>query len=204
MPALKLKSNQLFAYTAALRCREAKKCKAYDMYQLLARMITFRQNIGQLLAAVHKHLPDASQPKVYNKLSVLLQHASRGIHANATASPQDLMVFIHGVLDGGLAGEEAAREAAQAEATAAVHTSSECSFLHALEDCTLYTVYHNAAYYVCLPFVQAVSVLLVMHLKTVHHMFCITMLRIICVCTHITKLLHVAPVSCRSGCSTGS
>ena len=96
------------------------------MYQLLARMITFRQNIGQLLAAVRKHLADASQPKVYNKLSVLLQHASRGIHANATASPQDLMVFIHGVLDGGLAGEEAAREAAQAEATAAVHTSSEC------------------------------------------------------------------------------
>ncbi|KAL0044331.1 hypothetical protein WJX82_000142 [Trebouxia sp. C0006] len=109
----------------AAKYREAKKCKAYDMYQLLARMITFRQNIGQLLAAVRKHLPDASQPKVYNKLSVLLQHASRGIHANATASPQDLMVFIHGVLDGGLAGEEAAREAAQAEATAAVHTSSQ-------------------------------------------------------------------------------
>ncbi|KAL0035339.1 hypothetical protein WJX77_001780 [Trebouxia sp. C0004] len=109
----------------AAKYREAKKCKAYDMYQLLARMITFRQNIGQLLAAVRKHLPDASQPKVYNKLSVLLQHASRGIHANATASPQDLMIFIHGVLDGGLAGEEAAREAAQAEAIAAVHTSSQ-------------------------------------------------------------------------------
>ncbi|KAL0018407.1 hypothetical protein WJX79_009395 [Trebouxia sp. C0005] len=109
----------------AAKYREAKKCKAYDMYQLLARMITFRQNIGQLLAAVCKHLPDASQPKVYNKLSVLLQHASRGIHANATASPQDLMIFIHGVLDGGLAGEETAREAAQAEATAAVHTSSQ-------------------------------------------------------------------------------
>lgn len=110
------------------------------MYQLLACMITFRQNIGQLLAAVRKHLPDASQPKVYNKLSVLLQHASRGIHANATASPQDLMVFIHGVLDGGLAGEEAAREAAQAEATAAVHTSSECSSTHLrIVHDTLYT-----------------------------------------------------------------
>ena len=120
------------------------------MYQLLARMITFRQNIGQLLAAVCKHLPDASQPKVYNKLSVLLQHASRGIHANATASPQDLMIFIHGVLDGGLAGEETAREAAQAEATAAVHTSSEYSPLHTLKDGTSCIVCHNAAYHVCL------------------------------------------------------
>lgn len=106
-------------------CREAKKCKGYDMYQLLARMITFRQNIGQLLAPVRKHMADASQPKVYNKLSVLLQHASRGIQANATASPQDLMIFIHGVLEGGLAGEEAAREAAEAEATAAVHTTGD-------------------------------------------------------------------------------
>ena len=88
-------------------------------------MITFRQNIGQLLAPVRKHMADASQPKVYNKLSVLLQHASRGIQANATASPQDLMIFIHGVLEGGLAGEEAAREAAEAEATAAVHTTGD-------------------------------------------------------------------------------
>ena len=118
------------------------------MYQLLARMITFRQNIGQLLAAVRKHLPDASQPKVYNKLSVLLQHASRGIHANATASPQDLMVFIHGVLDGGLAGEEAAREAAQAEATAAVHTSGECSYC-APAEVILYTMHSHGCLYSC-------------------------------------------------------
>ena len=101
-------------------CREAKKCKAYDMYQLLARMVSFRANIGQLLGSVRTHLSDASQPKVYNKLSSLLQHASRGILANPTAQPQDLMVFVHGVLEGGLAQEEAAREAAEAEATAAV------------------------------------------------------------------------------------
>lgn len=90
------------------------------MYQLLARMVSFRANIGQLLGSVRTHLSDASQPKVYNKLSNLLQHASRGILGNPTAQPQDLMVFVHGVLEGGLAQEEAAREAAEAEATAAV------------------------------------------------------------------------------------
>lgn len=106
--------------SSGVLCREAKKCKAYDMYQLLARMVSFRANIGQLLGSVRTHLSDASQPKVYNKLSSLLQHASRGILANPTAQPQDLMVFVHGVLAGGLAQEEAAREAAEAEATAAV------------------------------------------------------------------------------------
>lgn len=93
------------------------------MYQLLARMVTFRANIGQLLGSVRTHLPEASQPRVYNKLSSLLQHASRGILANPTAQPQDLMVFVHGVLEGGLAQQEAAQEAAEAEATAAVRGS---------------------------------------------------------------------------------
>lgn len=113
--------NRQIAHKVCTCCREAKKCKAYDMYQLLARMVTFRANIGQLLGSVRTHLPEASQPRVYNKLSSLLQHASRGILANPTAQPQDLMVFVHGVLEGGLAQQEAAQEAAEAEATAAVH-----------------------------------------------------------------------------------
>ena len=96
------------------------------MYQLLARMVTFRASIGQLLGSVRSHLAEASQPKVHNKLSRLLQHASRGILANPTAQPQDLMIFVHGVLEGGLAQEEAAREAAEAEATAAIHGIHEC------------------------------------------------------------------------------
>ena len=100
--------------------REAKKCKAFDMFQLLARMVTFRTHIGPLLAPVRTNLPQASQPKVFNQLTNLLQHASRGISANATATPEDVMVFIHGVLEGGLAQEEAARQLAEAEATAAV------------------------------------------------------------------------------------
>ena len=118
---LNVLSSDAAAGHATIWCREAKKCKAYDMYQLLARLITFRDSIGKLLAPVRTHLADASQPKVYNKLTVLLQHASRGIQANQTANPQDLMTLIHGVLEGGLAQEEAAREAAEAEATAAVH-----------------------------------------------------------------------------------
>lgn len=106
-------------------CREAKKCKAYDMFQLLARMITFQTHISQLLAPVRSHLANASQPKVYNQLANLLQHASRGISANPTATPEHIMVFIHGVLEGGLAQEEAARKLAEAEATVAVHVDTD-------------------------------------------------------------------------------
>ena len=98
---------------------------------LCLSLISFKDSIGRLLAPVRTHLLDASQPKVYNKLAVLLQHASRGIQANKTATPQDLMTFIHGVLEGGLSQEEAAREAAEAEATAAVHVPGESLHQHA-------------------------------------------------------------------------
>lgn len=143
-------------------CREAKKCKAYDMYQLLARMVSFRAHIGQLLGAVRTHLPDASQPKVYNKLASLLQHASRGILANPTAQPQDLMTFVHGILEGGLAQEEAAREAAEAEATAAIRVPGKRALAS------------PAASHLCLPAMPAailsgmVFVLLSAYLKTCH------------------------------------
>ena len=117
------------------------------MYQLLARMVTFRANIGQLLGSVRTHLVEASQPRVYNKLSSLLQHASRGILANPTAQHQDLMVFVHGVLEGGLAQEEAAQEAAEAEATAAVRGkpahSSACLGLLCAQEAGSYIVVHT-------------------------------------------------------------
>ncbi len=198
MPALNQQTNHCLSTQQLWLCREAKKCKAYDMYQLLARMITFRQNIGQLLAAVRKHLADASQPKVYNKLSVLLQHASRGIHANATASPQDLMIFIHGVLDGGLAGEEAAREAAQAEATAAVHTSSECSPLHAFDDCTSYIIMlHIMCIYCRITHVLQVAPVQP-HFKM--HIIILAMITL----GDYASCWRQGVMNCRSGCSTRS
>ena len=101
-------------------CREVKKCKAYDSYQLLARTTTFREQAGPLLAVVHSHLGEASHPKTRTKVVALLHHAGRGFAANPSAGPQDLMVFVHSVLEPGLAAEEAARQLAQADATTAL------------------------------------------------------------------------------------
>jgi hypothetical protein len=56
------------------------------------------------------HLHRASSPSIRNKLSQLLQHAARGVHANPTAGPTALAVWVHGALSGGLQREEAARE----------------------------------------------------------------------------------------------
>lgn len=61
-----------------------------------------------------QHLHTASSPSVRNKLSQLLQHAARGVHANPTARPIPLAVWVHGCLDSGLKREEAARERAKA------------------------------------------------------------------------------------------
>ena len=100
--------------------REVKKCKAYDSYQLLARTVTFREQAGPLLTLVHGHLGEASHPKTRIKVVALLHHAGRGFAANPSAAPQDLMVFVHSLLEPGLAAEEAARQLAQAEATTAL------------------------------------------------------------------------------------
>ena len=75
---------------------------------------------GPLLALVHSHLGEASHPKTRTKVVALLHHAGRGFAANPSAGPQDLMVFVHSVLEPGLAAEEAARQLAQAEATTAL------------------------------------------------------------------------------------
>ena len=50
------------------------------------------------------------------KLVALLQAAARGVSANPTATPADVVLFVHGVLEAGVAAEEEA--AAQAGAAA--------------------------------------------------------------------------------------
>lgn len=53
-------------------------------------------------AQVRDRLPEAGDPRVRNKLAALLQHAARGVAANPTAAPADLLLFCHGVLEDGV------------------------------------------------------------------------------------------------------
>ncbi|KAL4434124.1 hypothetical protein ABPG75_000565 [Micractinium tetrahymenae] len=102
--------------------KEARKCRGYETYQLLARVITFGERIPELLTTVQSRLGEASHPKTRNKLALLLQHAARGALANPTATAEDVCMFFFATADAGLAAEEAAREKAKAAAGAAVPT----------------------------------------------------------------------------------
>lgn len=72
--------------------------RGYESYQLLAASITFATHMDTLLSLVRDRLPSASAPSVRNKISSLLQYAARGVHANPTARPVPLAIWVHGAL----------------------------------------------------------------------------------------------------------
>lgn len=62
-------------------------------------------------------LAEGPGPKARKQLANLLQHAVRGIAANPTATLEDLLVFVHGTLQHGLAQEARSVELSQAAAS---------------------------------------------------------------------------------------
>ena len=70
---------------------------------------------------VKDRLAQAGNPATRLKLSHLLAAAQRGIAQNPTATPQDLLVFVSGVLDTVVPAEAAAAKKAEAAAEAASH-----------------------------------------------------------------------------------
>ncbi len=106
--------------------KEAKKCRAYEAYQLLASSLSFSpEAMEQLLSLVREKLPAASSPTIRGKLQQLLQHAARGVAANPTASPAALSAFLAGLLGGCVAREEAARARAAEAVTAATSVAAK-------------------------------------------------------------------------------
>ncbi|GIM17221.1 hypothetical protein Vretimale_19762, partial [Volvox reticuliferus] len=89
--------------------KEAKRCRANESYQLLASGITFSTHMKLLMTLVTDRLHLAGQPSVRAKLVQLLQFAARGIRANPTAGPKQIMALVVGIMDGCLTREEAAR-----------------------------------------------------------------------------------------------
>ena len=66
---------------------------------------------------VRTRLAEGPGPKARKQLESLLQHAVRGIAANPTATLEDLLVFVHGTLQHGLAQEARSVELSQAAAS---------------------------------------------------------------------------------------
>lgn len=100
--------------------KEAKRCRAYEAYQLLASSISFTPDrMDELLSLVRDRLQAASSPTVRGKLQQLLQHAARGVAANPSAAPAPLAEFLRALLEGTVSREEAARARARAAVAAA-------------------------------------------------------------------------------------
>lgn len=116
-PTLRPSSLQV----AAIRnkVKEASKCKSFESFEILARLVTFKSHVAQVLELVRAHLPQSNVPQLRGKLQELLAAAARGILSNKTASLQELMVFLHGLVDVGLKAEEQARTVARTDAGAA-------------------------------------------------------------------------------------
>jgi U3 small nucleolar RNA-associated protein 20 len=93
--------------------KEAKRCRAYEAYEILAANITFATAMDKLLQPVLQRLSAATAPKLRNKLQLLLQAAAKGIRVNPSATAVDLAVWVEGSLQKCLAVEEAAQAAAK-------------------------------------------------------------------------------------------
>lgn len=64
-------------------------------------------------------LAEAAAPAIRAKLSALLEAAQRGVSSNSSATAQDMLVFVSGVLQSVVAEEQAAIRRAEAAAAAA-------------------------------------------------------------------------------------
>jgi hypothetical protein len=119
-PLLSQVSEAKEASNFAAAYKEAKRCRAYEAYQLLAASVSFSpEAMEQLLSLVREKLPLASSPAVRGKLQQLLQHAARGVAGNPSAEGPALSEFLRALLDGCVAREEAARVRAKAAVAAA-------------------------------------------------------------------------------------
>eukprot|EP00897_Mesotaenium_endlicherianum_P002352 jgi/Mesen1/2144/ME000152S01235 len=89
------------------RMKETKHQRSYESMRLLARAVTFRACAGALLRPVRANLGRSLDPKVRVKVEEMLRHLSAGVLANPTATPSDVLVFVHALVEDGVAGERA-------------------------------------------------------------------------------------------------
>ncbi|KAI8107974.1 hypothetical protein M9434_006006 [Picochlorum sp. BPE23] len=95
--------------------KESKRCKAYESYRILASLIRVEDTLPRLLEIVWERLPMASTPKLRSKISLLLQHASKGVVENPSATNDNVSEMVYGLLAPVVEEEEARRRLANTE-----------------------------------------------------------------------------------------
>lgn len=98
--------------------KEAKRCKAYDSFEILASLIDIERSLPRLLESIWERLELASQHKMRVKLSRMLQHASKGIIMNKTATSKSISEMFYGIVKPILTSDEEIRKLQKADRSA--------------------------------------------------------------------------------------
>lgn len=106
----------------ASKMKETRKTKSFETFQLVAENVTFKTHASKLMSFITRHLQKQLTPKLKSKLQTMLHHMTLGIDRNPTASQQDILIFIYGLIEDGLNGN------GDASITGS-HSRSHCSHL---------------------------------------------------------------------------
>ena len=96
---------------------EARRSRSHECLVLLAQNAVVPRALPELLAPVTRRIHAASAPSLRRKLEAALSAVQKGLLANPHASPEEMLILVHSVINDGVSQEERAAEEAKREAT---------------------------------------------------------------------------------------
>ena len=96
---------------------EARRSRSHECLVLLAQNAVVPRALPELLAPVTRRIHAASAPSLRRKLEAALAAVQKGLLANPHASPEEMLILVHSVINDGVSQEERAAEEAKREAT---------------------------------------------------------------------------------------
>ena len=94
--------------------KEARRSRAHECLTLLAANAACPSALPELLAPVTRRLHAADAPGLKRKLEGCLTAVQKGVLNNPHASPEEMLVLVHSVVNDGVSKEEREREEAEA------------------------------------------------------------------------------------------
>eukprot|EP00271_Cylindrocystis_brebissonii_P004463 TRINITY_DN1612_c2_g3_i1.p1 TRINITY_DN1612_c2_g3~~TRINITY_DN1612_c2_g3_i1.p1 ORF type:complete len:2175 (-),score=483.44 TRINITY_DN1612_c2_g3_i1:572-6958(-) len=91
----------------AARMKETRHMRSYESLRLLAQVVDFECSAGVLLQSIRRNLVRSLSPKVKAKVEEMLRYLTIGVMANPTATSENVLVFVHAVVEDGLQDEVA-------------------------------------------------------------------------------------------------
>ncbi|XP_020264631.1 small subunit processome component 20 homolog isoform X1 [Asparagus officinalis] len=88
----------------ASKMKETRKRKSFETLKLISQSITFRTHARKLLSPIKEHLQKHLTPGAKSKLEQMLSHIALGIECNPSTKPDELFIFVYGLIEDGITG----------------------------------------------------------------------------------------------------